>query len=67
MLTDINMPVMDGFQMSQELNRIMDQMSIPNEKKSIIYAVTAMNDFEIKGRHQKYGIKEILTKPVGVG
>jgi CheY-like chemotaxis protein len=66
-LTDINMPVMDGFQMSQELNRIMDLMSIPNERKSIIYAVTAMNDFEIKGRYQKYGIKEILTKPVGVG
>ncbi len=28
------------------------------------YAVTAMNDTQIKNRHQKYGIKEVLVKPV---
>jgi CheY-like chemotaxis protein len=50
-LTDINMPMMDGFQMSAEIQTIMEQMRIPSDKQSQIYAVTAMNDFQIKDRH----------------
>jgi len=61
-LTDINMPGMDGFQMSQEMHEIMKQHRLKEEIH--FYAVTAMNDFQIKNRHQKYGIKEVLAKPV---
>lgn len=61
-LTDINMPGMDGFQMSQKMQ---DTMKLHIFKEEIhFYAVTAMNDFQIKNRHQKYGIKEVLAKPV---
>ena len=62
MLTDINMPAMDGFQMSHEMQDIMKQH---HHKEEIhFYAVSAMNDFQIKNRHQKYGIKEVIGKPV---
>jgi response regulator of citrate/malate metabolism len=29
-----------------------------------VYAVTAMNDSQIKDTHLKNGIKEVLTKPI---
>jgi hypothetical protein len=48
--------------MSQEMHEIMKKHKLKEEIQ--FYAVTAMNDFQIKNRHQKYGIKEVLAKPV---
>ena len=50
------MPGMDGFQMSEEIHRIVDGVEI--------YAVTAMNEAMIRGRHSRYGVKAVLGKPV---
>ena len=60
-LTDINMPEMDGFQMSEAIHKLVREHS---DERVLIYAVTAMNDLQIKNRHQKYGITEVLSKPV---
>ena len=60
------MPLMDGFEMSAEIHSLMRKMRIPRERQSTIYAVTAMNDYQIKDKHQKYGIKQVLSKPVRI-
>lgn len=65
-LTDINMPETDGFQMTAQILQIVKDFykgADPLERVTV-YAVTAMNDSQIKDRHLKYGIKEVLTKPI---
>ena len=52
------MPEMDGFEMSLKIKELTKGYSVD------IYAVTAMNEFQITDRCQKYGIIEVLSKPV---
>ena len=55
-LTDINMPEIDGFQMARMIREKVQGVKI--------YAVTAMNDGQIRDVYKKYGIEKVLTKPV---
>ena len=51
--------------MSQEIHKIVNMYNDNDGVERIqIYAVTAMNECSIKERHLKYGIKEVLSKPV---
>lgn len=61
-LTDINMPEMDGFEMSSKILEILSKKYQSNGGASEmqfvhIYAVTAMNESQIKDNHKQYGIK----------
>ena len=47
-LTDINMPEMDGFQMAKEIMAILDSSRDLLSKEMTIHAVTAMNDDAIR-------------------
>ncbi len=66
-LTDINMPEMDGFQMSKAIKQAIhsDQSDQGGEaEETHIVAVTAMNDQQIKDVYKGFGIETVLTKPV---
>lgn len=58
-LTDINMPEMDGFQMSDKILKIIRDRfrNVEPSQMTCIVAVTAMNDTQIREKYQKYGIK----------
>ena len=63
------MPEMDGFEMLSKILEILSKKYQSNGGASEmqfvhIYAVTAMNESQIKDNHKQYGIKEILSKPV---
>ena len=42
--------------MSEEIHQLVDGVQI--------YAVTAMNEVMIRDRHHRYGVKEVLSKPI---
>ncbi|MDQ6961499.1 MAG: response regulator [Mariprofundaceae bacterium] len=57
-LLDVMMPVMDGYQVAQELKRIPETLSIP------IIMVTALSDRDSRLRGLEAGAEEFLSKPV---
>lgn len=79
-LTDINMPEMDGLQMSKVIRKylreqasavkkssslaLMAQEQQPSYYETKIYAVTAMNEDHIGDNYRQCGIEAILSKPV---
>lgn len=46
------------------MSRIIPECSLDQNLDTKIYAVTAMNDEQINDIYQKYGIEEVLSKPV---
>ena len=63
------MPEMDGFKMSAKINERLVEERRRNpfrkhELRTKIYAVTAMNDIQIRDVYRKFGIEDVLTKPV---
>ena len=64
-LTDINMPEMHGLQMSERIKKIISDQRRRLIRSEVcmdtkIYAVTAMNDFQIGEVFQKYGVEAVL-------
>ena len=57
-LLDAQMPVMDGFQVSESLKVAEHTRTVP------IIMVTALDDAQSKLRALKAGVQEFLTKPV---
>lgn len=57
---DCNMPVMDGFQASQEIRKIDDI----DQNNLYIIALTAYNDESFRQQCLKAGMNEFMTKPV---
>ena len=55
-LTDINMPEMDGMVMASKIMNMLEDSG----SKINIFAVTAMNDDFIKENFYQFGIKEVL-------
>lgn len=47
-LTDINMPEMDGLQMTKIIRKFVDDNRNSNTIDPVIWAVTAMNETEIE-------------------
>ena len=56
-ITDLNMPVMDGLTMIEEMRRMPDQMGVP------IVFLTTESDEGFKARAQAAGATGWLTKP----
>ena len=56
-ITDLNMPVMDGLTMIEEMRRIPDQMGVP------IVFLTTESDGAMKERAKAAGATGWLTKP----
>ncbi|MCW2286064.1 two-component system chemotaxis response regulator CheY [Rhodoblastus acidophilus] len=56
-LTDINMPRMDGLRMIEELRRLPNQLGVP------IVFLTTESDPEMKARAKAAGATAWLTKP----
>lgn len=67
-LTDINMPEMDGMVMSKQIHELLyKSTNTINEARNVkIYAVTAMNDEFIKENYKDFGIIEVIQKPIDV-
>jgi CheY-like chemotaxis protein len=79
-LTDINMPEMDGLQMSKVIRKYLkDQATAAKKSTSLgitaleqqssyyetkIYAVTAMNEEHINDNYKQCGIEAVMSKPV---
>ena len=63
-LTDINMPQMDGMVMSKKIFEMLESYGIENNTK--IYAITAMNEDFISETFSQFGIEEVLKKPVDI-
>ncbi|MBU2399647.1 MAG: response regulator, partial [Alphaproteobacteria bacterium] len=56
-ITDLNMPVMDGLTMIEEMRRMPDQMGVP------IVFLTTESDEGFKARAKAAGATGWLTKP----
>lgn len=56
-ITDLNMPVMDGLTMIEEMRRMPDQMGVP------IVFLTTESDASLKERAKAAGATGWLTKP----
>ena len=56
-ITDLNMPVMDGLTMIEEMRRLPDQMGVP------IVFLTTESDEGMKARAKAAGATGWLTKP----
>jgi CheY-like chemotaxis protein len=67
-LTDINMPEMDGLQMSKQIKQLINKFCQKRavSRKVKIYAVTAMNDSSIRNNYKAFGVEAIIQKPVQI-
>lgn len=63
-LTDINMPEMDGIQMTIKIRKILSQSGNLQSLTSFIWAVTAMNDEAIKEHVQPEMLDGVSFKPL---
>jgi CheY-like chemotaxis protein len=59
-LLDINMPIMDGFEFLEELNRLGGQHLI----RTIVVVLTSSSNARDRQRMQGYGVKGFITKPL---
>jgi CheY-like chemotaxis protein len=59
-LLDINMPVMDGFDFLEELQRLGQQNLIDR----VIVALTSSNSPKDRQRMQTYGVQHFVVKPI---
>jgi len=55
-ITDIQMPIMDGLEMSEKIKKI--------NREQIIIVTTAFNEEEIISKAMEIGINEYLFKPI---
>lgn len=60
---DIDMPVKNGFQASQEISNLYDSNLIKNYK---IVAHSAFNDNDSSDRAKKSGITDFMPKPLKI-
>ena len=63
-LTDLNMPRMDGFQAAQQISIL--QKSRPEANRVRVHAITAYDSEKVNKRCQNTGISTLLCKPVSV-
>ncbi|CDW89008.1 pas domain s-box protein [Stylonychia lemnae] len=61
-LMDCNMPIMDGFQATQEIRKI--EATIDKPKKSYIAALTAYSTDSFQQKCLDFGMDAFLTKPI---
>ena len=67
------MPEMDGLQMSKKIKKMLFVKNRTDllrrhefDCETKIYAITAMNDDQIKDTYHLYGVEAVLTKPVNL-
>ena len=60
-LTDINMPIMDGYEMTVQLRNLMDEGIVPDTR---IVGVTAYVSKEKIDKCYKVGMDDVLNKPL---
>jgi CheY-like chemotaxis protein len=66
-LMDIQMPEMDGFEATMEINKLVKQANLKNPENPIvcnILAITSYTGNDVKEKCLKLGMKQVLNKPV---
>ena len=61
-LMDCNMPIMDGFQATEEIKRMVSRKLLPSIR---IIALTANVSASDRGECLRRGMDEVWTKPIG--
>ena len=61
---DCNMPIMDGFEATQELRRLIASQSIRGPNYTHIIALTAYANDHFKEKCLSSGMEQVLTKPI---
>lgn len=59
-LTDLSMPILDGFEVMNQICRFCDDKQIP---KPLIVAVTGHSETEFFVKAKECGADEVLSKP----
>lgn len=64
MITDCNMPVMDGFEASKSIIAFLSSKGIPHDSQPVIVALTGHVELEYKNKALASGIQQVLSKPI---
>ena len=63
-ITDCNMPVMDGFEASKSIINLLDQRGVDRDRQAVIVALTGHVEPEYKHKAKANGIQRVYSKPI---